>query len=89
MSEPERHHITDGLATGDRGNPDHMAKLPRAKGGGMTGGRFGVVVHGDSLCLVPVLGGGLREKGKGLLVIIPAGPPWCSRKVRVRLYFQG
>ncbi len=65
MGEPEQHHITDGLATSDRGDPDHMAKLPRAKGSGMTGGGFGVVVHGGSLCLVPVLGGGLRKKEKG------------------------
>ena len=30
---------------------------------------------------MPVFGGGLREKEKGLLVIIPAGPERCSRKV--------
>lgn len=53
----------------------HMIRL------GMAGGWFWMVVHGGSLCLVPVLGGGLREKEKGLLVIIPAGAERCSRKV--------
>ena len=57
----KQHHITDGLAAGDRGDPDHVAKLSRAKGGGMTGGGFGMVVHGGSLCLVPESGRVSRE----------------------------
>lgn len=38
VGQPEQHHITDGLAAGDRGNPDHMTELSRAQGGGMAGG---------------------------------------------------
>ena len=61
MGEPEQHHITDGLAACYRGNTDHMAKLSRSKGGGMTGGGFGMEVHGGSLCLVPESGRASRE----------------------------
>ena len=61
MRQPEQHHIPDGLAASDRGDPDHMAQLSRAKGGGMAGIGFGGVIHGASLCFAPGTGRGQRE----------------------------
>jgi len=46
VGQSEQHHITDGLTACYGGNTDHMAKLFRAKGGGVTGGGLGMVVHG-------------------------------------------